>query len=116
MTPHQSEIADLLATLPEDAVFLTTAGQACITLPGAQTFPLSSAYFRDYLTHSYFRTHGKLPAINSVREVISGLRSSAHASPKLIPTAVRIAASDPFRIYIDLSNPAAQSVEITPAG
>jgi hypothetical protein len=69
-----------------------------------------------WLAHSYYHTHGRLPAVNSLREVISGLRSSAHASPKRLPTDVRIAASDPTRIYIDLANPTGESVEITPAG
>src|SRR5258708_15583325 len=113
---RQFEIDDLLANLPEHAVFITTAGQACITLTGGQTFPLSSAYFRDWLTDRFFHRHGKLPAVSSLHQVIAGLRAGAHASPRRLPAFVRIGASDPTNVFIDLANPAADVVEITRTG
>ena len=59
---HQVQIEELLAALPEGAPFVSTAGQVFVTLPGGQTFPLSSAYVRDWLTNEYIKRHSAPPA------------------------------------------------------
>src|ERR1051326_8143910 len=118
---HQVQIEERLAALPEGAPFVSTAGQVFVTLPAGQTFPLSSPYVRDWLTNEYIKLHNEPPTEHAVYQAVRILRAQAHAKPRLLPVDVRIVARPktdhaPATIFIDLANPAGDTVQITPTG
>ena len=115
------QIEELLAALPEGAPFVSTAGQVFVTLPGGQTFPLASPYFRDWLTNEYMKLHNEPPTEHAVYQAVRILRAQAHAKPRLLPVDVRVVARPktdyaPAAIFIDLANAAGDTVQITPTG
>ncbi len=114
-------VAEMIADLDDDAIFSSTANEACVALPLgslSQTFSIADPRLADWLRDRYFRIQASPLGEAALRNVLATLRARAMCSSRRRIVDVRIigrTSPDPA-IHIDLCNSRGESVVITAQG
>ncbi len=113
--------ADKLVSLAQSAELFHCPGEegkgyATITTADHRgTWPIRSNGFRQWLSHEYFNSTGKVPGSQALQDSINVLDGNALYGGLEIPVAVRLAQMD-GAIYLDLADKKWRAVKISPDG
>jgi hypothetical protein len=113
--------AEMIADLDDDAIFSSTANEACVALPLgnlSQTFSIADPRLADWLRDRYFRIQASPLGEAALRNVLATLRARAMCSSRRRLVDVRVIGSTgpEQAIHIDLCNSRGEAVVITPHG
>jgi hypothetical protein len=114
--------ASALATLALETntvLWHTPDGHGYITLAingHLETWRLGTSAVRQWLSHMYFKTYGRVPSSQAMQDALDRLAGQARFEGEEHQVYVRVAPGPGQRIYLDLANALWEVVEITPEG
>lgn len=115
---HRSQATELVGLADGVELFHTPDLEPYATVPvgeHVETCPVRSRSLRRWLSHRYYRIHGKAPAQSAVQDALGVLEGRALYEGPELPVFVRVAEQDDA-IYIDLADERWRCVEVTAKG